>query len=89
MTEEEKTEETKEKQERKTLAVEELLLIANEIGKNLVEEHHLTSAEVLFVGTILQASTTTDYMIHNLLKRANVHVVEMRPEHPQFKPGEN
>jgi uncharacterized DUF497 family protein len=87
MTEEEKQEE---KQERKTLSIEELLTVAKEIEKNLATEHHLTNAEIMFVGTIIQASTTTDYVIHTLIKKAHVQVIEMRPDQrTEFKPGEN
>ncbi len=90
MTEEEKTEEAEEKQERKTLSIEELLTVANGIEKNLATEHRLSSAEIMFVGTIIQASATADYTIHNLVKRAHVQVIEMRPDQrTEFKPGEN
>lgn len=90
MTEEEKTEKTEEKQGRDTLSVEALLTITNVIEKNLCEEHHLSSAEIMFIGTIIQASATADYTIHNLVKRAHVQVIEMRPDQrTEFKPGEN
>lgn len=88
MTEEEKTEKAEEKQERETLSIGELLKIARGIEENLVKEHHLAGVEIMFIGTILQASATTDYMIHNLIKRA--HVIEIHPsESVAFKPGEN
>lgn len=89
MTEEEKQEPEEEKQEQKTLSIAELLHIANGIEENLSKEHHLTSAEIMFIGTILQASATTDYMIHNLIKRAHVEVIKMPIENVAFKPGEN
>ena len=89
MTEEEKTEKAEEKQERETLSIGELLKIARGIEENLVKEHHLTSAEIMFIGTILQASATTDYMIHNLIKRAHVEVIQMPSGNVEFKPGEN
>ena len=78
-----------EEEKRKTLSVGELLHIAHEIDENLSKEHHLTSAEIMFIGTILRASATTDYTIHNLIKKAHVQVVEIRPEKFEFKPEEN
>jgi hypothetical protein len=78
-----------EKQEQKTLSIGELLHIANGIEENLNKEHHLSSSEIMFIGTILQASATTDYMIHTLIKNAHVQVLEIRPDRPPFKPGEN
>jgi rRNA maturation endonuclease Nob1 len=89
MTEEEKTEKAEEKQERETLSIGELLKIARGIEENLVKEHHLTSAEIMFIGTILQASATTDYMIHNLIKKAQVQVIKVPIGNVAFKPGEN
>ena len=78
-----------EKQERETLSIEELLKVARGIDENLAKEHHLTSAEIMFIGTILQASATTDYMIHNLIKKAHVEVIRMPSGDVEFKPGEN
>jgi len=78
-----------EKKERKTLSIEELLHIAHELEKNLSEERNLSSAEIMFIGTIIQASVTADYTIHNLIKKAHVQVIEMRPGSTEFKPGES
>jgi len=78
-----------EKHERETLSIEELLKIARGIDENLAKEHHLTSAEIMFIGTILQASSTTDYMIHNLIKKAHVEVIRVPSGDVEFKPGEN
>ena len=78
-----------EKQERETLSIEELLKIAKGIEENLVKVHNLTSSEIMFIGTILQASATTDYMIHNLIKKAHVQVIQMPSGDVEFKPGEN
>ncbi len=81
-----------EKQERKTLSIDELLTVANGIEKTLCEEHHLSSAEIMFIGTVLQASATTDYTIHNLIKKAQVIKIPLEPHtksRQEFKPGEN
>ncbi len=78
-----------EKHERETLSIEELLKIAKGIEENLVKVHNLTSSEIMFIGTILQASATTDYMIHNLIKKAHVQVIQMPSGDVEFKPGEN
>jgi len=78
-----------EKQERNTLSIGELLKIAHKIEKTLSKDHNLSSSEILFIGTMLQASTTTDYMIHNLIKKAHVEVVEMRQGDDEFKIGDN
>jgi len=81
------------KEERKTLSIEELLKITKGIEESLSKEHNLSSAEVMFVGTILQASANTDYMIHNLIKKAHVQVIAVPQENveytTEFKPGEN
>lgn len=88
MTEEEKQEpEPEEKQ--KTMSIEELLSIAKSIEAALSDKYNLSSAEIMFIGTTLQASATTDYLIHNLIKRSEVHVIELQQEKVAFKPGHN
>jgi len=74
-----------EKQEQKTLSVEALLKIAQIIEKHLNEKYHLSSAEIMFIGTTLQAAATADYMIHKLIK--NAQVIEISPEKIIFDPG--
>lgn len=76
-----------EKQEQKTLSVEALVKISEIIEKHLDEKYHLSSAEIMFIGTILQAAATTDYMIHKLIKKAQV--IEISPEKIISDPGRN
>lgn len=84
MTEEDKPEE---KQERKILSVEDLLHIAHGVSNVLIDDHNLTSAEMMYVASILQAEATTNYMMGKLIRGAQV--IHINPEQVTFKPGDN
>lgn len=81
MTEEENPEE---KQERKTLSIEDLLHIAHGIENVLIEDHDLSSAEMMYVASILQAEATTNYMMGKLIRGAQV--IQINPEQATFNP---
>lgn len=84
MTEEDKPEE---KQERKILSIKDLLHIAHGIENVLIEDHNLTSAEMMYVASILQAEATTNYMMGKVIRGAQV--IQINPEQATFNPEQD